>query len=220
MTDKSTPMDPQLAAYLLAHQPAEHPELSALRVRTAEHPEAMMQISVEQGHFLALLVKLMGARRVLEIGTFTGYSTLAMALALPVDGQLVACDVDPLAPAVGKPYWQRAGVASKIDLRIAPAMDTLRALLDSGFQDRFDLSFIDADKPGYDAYYEAALRLVRPGGLIVFDNMLQRGRVARLTELRPDTIAIRALNAKLAKDVRIDAVLLPIATGMTLARKR
>ena len=186
MGEKFTRINEGLYAYLLAHEPPEHEQLRALREYTRQLPDGRMQITPEQGHLLALLVRLMGAHRTLEIGTFTGYSALAVALALPASGQIVACDISDEWTSIGREYWQRAGVAEKIDLRIAPALGTL--LRDSNVKagpDQFDFAFIDADKPGYDAYYEAALRLVRPGGLIVLDNMLRRGRVADPTRTMP-----------------------------------
>jgi predicted O-methyltransferase YrrM len=179
-----------------------------------------MQITPEQGHLLALLVRLIGAQRVLEIGTFTGYSALAMALVLPADGCLTACDISEEWTGIARTHWQRAGVADKIYLRIAPALATLAQLEGEGGLDGFGLVFIDADKTGYDAYYEAALRLVRPGGLIVLDNMLRRGRVADPCDKEADTVALRNMNTKIAADERVDRVLLPIASGMTLARRR
>jgi len=178
-----------------------------------------MQIGSEQAHFLALLARLVEARRVLEIGTFTGTGALTFALALPADGKLVTCDLNEESLVVGHPYWERAGVAHKIERIVGPAPDTL-ARLERSEQGEFDLVFIDADKMAYDRYYEFALRLVRQGGLIVLDNMLQRGDVADPHNRDPRTIAIRALNAKIARDERVDRVLLPIADGMTLARRR
>ena len=207
----------RLHAYLLACEPPEHDELSGLRDRTKVLPTAYMQILPEQGHFLAFLVKLIGARRVLELGTFTGYSALAMALALPQDGQVVTCDVSEDSVAVGRPYWQRAGVADKIKTKIGPALTTLAELTNDA-ANSFDLAFIDADKPAYDSYYEFALRLVRSGGLIVLDNMFQRGEVTDPSNNDPRTAVVRALNAKIAGDERVDRVVLPIADGMTLAR--
>jgi predicted O-methyltransferase YrrM len=205
---------------MLAHEPPEHEELRALRQHTREMPDGRMQITQEQGHLLALLARLIAARRTLEIGTFTGYSALAVALALPADGQVVACDISEKWTSIAWPYWQRAGVAGKIELRIAPALDTLRQLESDGAVDAFDLAFIDADKTGYDDYYETALRLVRPGGAIVLDNMLRRGRVADPHEIDADTVSLRLLNTKIAGDGRVDRVLLPIGSGMTLARRR
>lgn len=179
-----------------------------------------MQIGPGQGQFLALLLKLLGARRVLEIGTFTGYSALWMALALPEDGKLIACDVSAAYTSIGRRSWQEAGVAHKIDLRIAPASETLRTLLAEGQAGSFDLAFIDADKEGYAGYYEQCLQLVRPGGLIAIDNVLWGGAVADDAAQDADTQALRALNARLHVDERIDLSLLPIGDGLTLARKR
>ena len=217
---KFTRVDDRLYAYMLAHEPPEHQQLRALREYTRQMPSGRMQITPEQGHLLALLVRLIGARRVLEIGTFTGYSGLAMALALPAAGRLVACDINEEWTGIAGAYWQRAGVADKIDLRIAPALTTLAQLEREGGLDGFDLVFIDADKTGYDSYYEAALRLVRPGGLILLDNMLRRGRVADPCDGEADTVAVRNMNTKIAADDRVDRVLLPIASGMTLVRRR
>jgi O-methyltransferase len=220
MRGKFTPVNSGLYDYLLAHQAPEHSELQSLRRKTLALPTAYMQISPEQGHLLGLLVRLIGARQCLEIGTFTGYSALAMALALPSDGKLVACDISETWTDIGRPHWQRAGVVGRIDLRLGPALDTLAEIERVDARDRFDLAFIDADKTGYDAYYESAQRLVRPNGLIVLDNMLRRGRVADPQDTDRDTVALRMLNAKIASDDRVQFVLLPIATGMTLARRR
>jgi predicted O-methyltransferase YrrM len=217
---KFTPVDDRLYAYLLAHEPCEHLHLRTLREYTQQMPSGRMQITPEQGHLLALLVRLVGARRVLEIGTFTGYSALAMALALPAAGRLIACDICEEWTGVARTYWRLAGVADRIDLRLAPALATLAQLEGEGGLDAFDLVFIDAEKTGYDAYYEAALRLVRPGGLIVLDNMLRRGRVADPCDGEADTVALRNMNTKIAADERVDRVLLPIASGMTFARRR
>ncbi len=205
--------------YVVEAHAAEHPELASLRESTGRMRNAGMQIAPEQGHFLAFLIHLTGARRALEVGTFTSYSALATALALPEDGSLVACDVSEEWTAIGRQHWKRAGVEAKIDLRIAPAAETLAALLEEGKAGTFDFAFIDADKPGYDAYYEACLRLVRIGGLIVFDNMLQGGHIVDPSWSEPGVESIRALNAKLVVDDRVDAVLLPVGDGMTLARR-
>ncbi len=172
---RTVPSD-QLIAYLLASQPPEHEELCKLRSLTQGLPRSIMQIAPEQGHFLAFLIKLMGARRVLELGTFTGYSAMAMALALPDDGRLITCDVNDETVSIGSAFWQRAGVTHKIEVRIGPALATLDQL-EREDGPSFDLIFIDADKPTYDRYYEAALRLARPGGMVVLDNMFQRGEV-------------------------------------------
>jgi predicted O-methyltransferase YrrM len=192
----------------------------ALRNDTARLPMAGMQISPEQGAFMQLLVKLTGVRRALEVGTFTGYSALVVAEALPADGKLIACDVSAEWTAVGRPHWQAAGVADKIELHLAPALTTLDGLLADGAAGSFDMAFIDADKSNYDAYYERALQLVRAGGLIGVDNTLWGGAVADTTRQDADTVAIRALNDKIHSDTRVDCVLLPIGDGLTLARKR
>lgn len=180
---------------------------------------AAMQISPEQGHLLQWLVRLTAARRVLEIGTFTGYSALAMALALPDDGRLVACDVSEEWTSIGRRHWADAGVADRIDLRIAPALDTLDAMVRDG-EAPFDLAFIDADKTNYDAYVDAGLQLVRPGGVIAVDNVLWGGSVADATRSEASTRAIRAVSMRIARDPRLDAITLPIGDGLTLARVR
>jgi O-methyltransferase len=218
MAEARVALDERLYAYLLNSEPPEHEQLRLLSERTRALPEARMQIAREQGHFLQFLVRLIGAHRILELGTFTGYSALAMALALPADGKMVTCDVSEPWSRVGRPHWRKAGVASNIDLKIGPAIATLDQLEREG--DVFDLMFIDADKEAYDSYYEIALRLVRAGGLIVFDNMFRLGRVADPKETDPDSVSIRRLNAKIAVDERVDRVLLPVADGMTLVRRR
>lgn len=198
----------------------ESKELSALRAETARHENANMQIAPEQGQLLQLLVELLGARNCLEIGTFTGYSALAVALVLPEDGRLVACDLSEEWTSVGKRYWAAAGQAHKIDLRLGPAADTLAALLTAHEEGRFDFVFIDADKTSYDTYYERALELLRPGGLVAIDNVLWNGSVIDAHDQSPDTRAIRALNEKIAEDPRITPCLVPVGDGLTLARKR
>lgn len=219
MARESIGLDQGLHEYIVKAHPPEHPVLTELREITATMPLAIMQIAPEQGAFLAFLLRMTGARNVLEIGTFTGYSALAMALALPPDGRIVACDVSDEWTSVGRTHWQKAGVADKIDLRLAPALETLAALLEEGVADHFDLAFIDALKTEYDGYYEACLKLVPVGGLLVLDNMLQQGDVADPGQTGASVEAIRALNAKIAADERVDAVLLPIGDGMTLARR-
>ena len=211
--------DDALYDYALAHTLREHPEQTALRAATASHPLAMMQIAPEQGQFMALLAKTIGARRAIEIGVFTGYSALSVALALPADGRLVACDISDENVRIGVPFWQRAGVAGKIDVRIAPAAETLRAMVAAGEAGGHDFVFIDADKTGYDVYYELALVLLRRGGMVVVDNTLWGGAVARPAE-SAETRALQALNTKIHGDERVDMVLLPFSDGVTLARKR
>jgi predicted O-methyltransferase YrrM len=191
-----------------------------LRKETARLPNGGMQIGPDQGALLALLVRTLGARNAIEVGTFTGYSALAVAAALPEGGRLVACDVSEEWTAVGRRYWAEAGVADRIDLRLGPAAKTLQALLRERGEGSFDFMFIDADKTSYDAYYEAGLKLVRPGGIIALDNMIWGGRVADPAENEPDTVALRALNAKIAADRRVDACLATIGDGVMLARRR
>lgn len=220
MIEKFTRIDERVYAYLLDHQPPEHPVLSELRSLTDGLAEAKMQSTVEQGHFLALLVKLIAARRVLEIGTFTGTSALAVALALPERGSVTTCDVSQEWCDIGRSFWARADVADRIDFRLGPARDTLASIERTSGINQFEIAFIDADKTGYDVYYEACLRLVRPGGLIILDNTLRRGRVADARDVEEDTEAHRVMNRKIAMDERVDRVLLPIASGMTLARRR
>jgi len=197
----------------------ETPLQRRLRDETAKLPNAGMQIGSDQGAFLALLVRLTGARRALEIGTFTGYSALAVAAALPADGQLTCCDVSDEWTQVARRYWREAGVAGRIDLRLAPAADTLRDLLRESGPDSFDFAFIDADKTGYDGYYEACLTLLRPGGLMAFDNTLWSGAVADPAQTDPDTAALRTLNLKARDDSRVTSCLVSIGDGVLLARK-
>lgn len=219
MSHRTLNLDDALYDYLLAHSLREHPEQVALRKATADHPHANMQISPEQGQLMSLLVKLIGARHTIEVGTFTGYSALAVALALPADGRVLACDISAEYTSIGRPFWQRAGVADKIELVIAPAAATLDARIAAGEGDRYDFAFIDADKTGYDAYYERCLQLIRAGGLIAIDNTLWGGDVARPAH-DDDTRALQVLNDKLHHDDRVDMALLPIGDGLTLARKR
>lgn len=195
--------------------------LGALRRQTWELPAGRaMQVQAEEGQFLALLVKLVGARRIVEIGTFTGYSTLCMARALPDDGELITLDIEERWPAIGAEFWKRAGVADRIQVRIGPAADTLEDLTAGYGPASFDLAFVDADKSGYPAYCEAALGLLRPGGLLVVDNTLYFGRVVDPAATDAETEGVRALNARLCSDERVDISLLPVADGITLARKR
>ncbi|MDH4131487.1 MAG: class I SAM-dependent methyltransferase [Gemmatimonadota bacterium] len=220
MSRQTLTLDERLYRYLLEHSLREPDVLRRLREETAAHPKAEMQIAPEQGQFMALLVRLMGARRVLEVGVFTGYSSLAMALALPEDGRLVACDISEEFTAVARRYWREAGVESRVELRLGPAVETLDALLAAGEAGRFDLAFLDADKESYDVYYERSLELLRPGGLVILDNMLQDGQVADPAVATPPVVAVRQLNDKLLRDERVDLTLLPVADGLTLARKR
>lgn len=220
MTNKTITLTDTLYDYVLNVSLREPALLARLREETARDPLARMQIAPEQGQFMALLVQLMGAKKALEIGVFTGYSSLCVALALPSDGALIACDISDEWTAVARRYWAEAGVAHKIELRIAPALATLDELLHSGHAQTFDFAFIDADKTGYDAYYERTLQLLRPGGLIILDNMLRGGRVADPAIHDEDTRAIHLLNEKLHHDPRIALSLLPVADGLTLALKR
>jgi predicted O-methyltransferase YrrM len=219
MSNRSINLDDRLYQYLLDVSLREHPVLTELRDATRGHPRAGMQIAPEQGQFMAMLVKLLGAKKTLEIGVFTGYSSLATALALPEDGLIVACDVNEEYTNIGRRHWARAGVAHKIDLRLAPAMQTLDALIEGGHSGSFDFAFIDADKTSYDAYYERCLALLRTGGLIAIDNVLWDGEVA-LASSDPDTVALQQLNLKLHRDERVDLSMLPLGDGLTLARKR
>jgi len=220
MSNRSIALDDTLYHYLLDHTLREHPVLAELRHANLTHPRRSMQIAPEQGQLMALLVKLTGARRTLEIGVFTGYSALCVALALPEDGQMVACDANADYAQTARAYWQRAGVAHKIDLRIAPASETLAALVAEGQAGTFDFAFIDADKESYDTYYEYALQLLHPGGLVVIDNVLWSGRVAQSGAADADTRALQRLNVKLHGDERIDLSMIPVGDGLTLARKR
>jgi len=194
--------------------------LKRLREETQQLPQGGMQISPEQGQLMAFLVKLIGAKRTLEVGTFTGYSSLCVAMALPEDGRLVACDISDEWTKVARRYWAEAGVASKIDLRLAPGADSLAAMIEAGETESFDFAFIDADKSKYDTYYELSLQLLRPGGMMALDNMLRGGAVADPTRQDEDTSAIRALNEKIHADARVDMCLVPIGDGLTLVRKR
>jgi len=215
MAGRAPLLPPKVARYLHEHSVREAPILRELRAATASVPHSGMQIGADQGQFMALLVKLMGARRCLEIGTYTGYSALAVALALPGDGSIVCCDVSEEWTAVGKPFWKKAGVAHKIDLRIGPALETLKML-----KGPLDFVFIDADKPNYINYYERCLELLRAGGLIAVDNVLWSGEVANDRIKDPLTVALRRFNDHVYKDERVDLAMLSIGDGVTLAFKR
>lgn len=215
MSTQSIGLSEKLHTYLVANGVKETPEQVALREVTANHPQSNMQISPEQGAFMQLLLRLMGAKRCLEIGTFTGYSALSMALVLPEDGTILCCDISEEFVSIGRPFWESAGIAEKVDVRIGPASRTLRALVDSDIEP-FDFAFIDADKPGYADYYELCLQLVRPGGLIAIDNTLWGGSVADETATDEDTVAIRKLNALVHQDSRVFSTLVPVGDGLTL----
>lgn len=220
MSRRTITLTEPLYEYLLGVSLREADILKELREETARHSRASMQIAPDQGQFMALLVRLMGARRTIEIGVFTGYSALAVAMALPEDGRMIACDVSEEYTSIARRYWRKAGVEHKIDLRIAPAIETLDALLEEGQEGAIDFGFVDADKENYEEYVERVLRLLRPGGLILVDNVLRSGEVADPSITNPETSAIRALNAKLYRDPRIDLSMVPIGDGLTLARKR
>lgn len=220
MSNQTLGLNSQITEYLRSISVREADVLQQLRQETAQQPMARMQIAPEQGQFMALLVQLIGAKKVLEVGVFTGYSSLVMALALPPEGKMVACDVSQEYTAIARRYWQQAGVADKISLHIAPALETLEKLLTQGEAGTFDFAFIDADKSNYDNYYEMALKLVRPGGLIAIDNVLWGGAVADEAVQDNRTKKIRALNQKLYQDERVNLSLVPIADGLTLAMKR
>jgi caffeoyl-CoA O-methyltransferase len=220
MTDRRLQITDEIHRYLLAHSVREPEVLARLRAATASLPQAQMQIGPEQGQLMGLLARLVGAKRCIEIGVFTGYSSLAVALALPEDGRILACDVSEEWTAIARRFWREAGVEHKIDLKLQPATRTLEQLLAAGESGRYDFAFIDADKPSYDTYYELLLQLLRPGGLIALDNTLWSGHVADPNNRDPNTVALRALNDKLHRDERVDLSLLPVGDGLTLARKR
>lgn len=221
MANRTITLTDPLHDYMLDVSLREPAVMGDLRKETAKLEERGMQMSPDQAQFMQMLVKLVGAKRALEVGTFTGYSALAVALALPEDGELVACDVSEEWTSIGKPFWARAGVAAKIDLRLGPAVDTLREMVgDPDQHASFDFAFIDADKTNYKHYYEAALKLVRPGGLITVDNVLWGGGVIDSSRRDESTLAIRELNRMIHADDRVDVSLVPIGDGVTLARKR
>jgi predicted O-methyltransferase YrrM len=220
VSNRTIALTDALHEYLLAVSLREPPLLRELRAETASLPKANMQIAPEQGQFMALLVRLAGARRCLEIGVFTGYSSLSVALALPDDGRIVACDVSEEWTSMARRYWRAAGVEHRIDLRLAPALETLDGLIASGERGSYDLVFIDADKARYADYYERSLELLRAGGLVVVDNTLWSGRVLDPAMTDADTVALRSFNERLHADERIDLSLVPIGDGLTLARKR
>lgn len=220
MTTRTITLDDRLYDYLLAHSLRETAAMRELRALTAEMSMSRMQIAPEQGQFMALLVELIGARRIIEIGTFTGYSALCMAQALPPGGRITCCDISTEWTDIARDFWQRAGVSDSIELRIAPALQTLDALLDDDAAGSFDIAFVDADKANYPEYFERCLALVRAGGLILFDNTLWNGAVADPSDQSDDTQGIRRLNEQLHADQRVSISLVPIGDGLTLARKR
>jgi predicted O-methyltransferase YrrM len=220
MSGKFLPLTERIYEYMQAVSLREPDVLRRLREETARLPMARMQISPEQGQFMSLLIQLMNARKTLEVGVFTGYSSLCVALALPPEGRVVACDISEEWTQIARRYWEEAGVAGKVTLRIAPALETLDKLVADGQAGTFDFAFIDADKGNYAGYYERALELVRVGGLVAIDNVLWSGRVAHPEDEEPDTAAIRAFNERLHGDERVTLSLIPIADGLTLALKR
>ncbi len=220
MSNIHLPITPELWDYISKVSRREPDVLRRLREETASHPNSRMQIAPEQGQFMALLVRLLGARRTLEIGVFTGYSSTSVALALPEDGRLIACDINKETTALARRCWREAGVEDKIELRLAPALETLDTLISERQAGAFDFAFIDADKGNYDRYYERVLTLLRPGGLAAIDNVLWHGQVVDPADREPDTLTIRAFNEKLHHDNRVWLSLIPIADGLTLACKR
>jgi caffeoyl-CoA O-methyltransferase len=220
MSTRTTEVTDAVWRFLLDHTVREPDVLSALRRETEKLPEGRMQISPEQGRFMAFLVELIGARRCLEIGVFTGYSSTVTALALPEDGRVIACDVSEEYTRAARQAWAKAGVEHKVELRLGPADATLQALLDQGAAETFDFAFVDADKENYDLYYERCLALLRPGGLLAVDNALWGGKVADPSAQEETTRAIRALDVKACADPRVSASLVPIGDGLLLVRKR
>lgn len=220
MSPKSVSMSDQLHNYLVEQGMREPPVLAELRERTSQHPQAGMLLAPEQGQLMGLLLQLLGAKRTLDVGTFTGYSSLVAALNLPADGQVIACDVNASDTDIAREFWDKAEVADKVDLRLAPAIETLDNLLENGEAASFDFAFIDADKGNYISYFQRCLELVRQGGIIAVDNTLWSGRVADSDNNQNSTQNIRAFNSYVHGEVRVEMVLLPIGDGLTLTRKK
>ena len=220
MSDSTINLTPMLYAYLLKNSLREPKVLQALREQTHKMSMGHMQISPEQGQFMRLLIELLGARKTLDIGVFTGYSALSVALALPEEGRVIACDINVEWTKIARRFWEKASVTGKIDLRLAPALETLQQLLDQNEAGTYDFAFIDADKVNYPVYYEQVLSLLRAGGILIIDNVLLGGKVADGQVTDKNTTVIRALNAKLLQDERISLSMLPLRDGLTLARKR
>ena len=220
MNTRSFSLPENVERYIVDTTLRDHPVLRDLREETAQLPGAGMQTGADQVQFLQLLVRLIGARRCIEVGVYTGYSALGVALALPADGKIIACDINEEYTAVARRYWERAGVAGKIDLRLAPATQTLDTLIREGREGLYDFAYIDADKPGYDEYYERLLKLIRANGVIAIDNVLWHGDVANPESDDSNTQALRKLNEKIGRDQRVDASLLSIGDGLMIVRKR
>lgn len=217
---RSIGLKPELYDYLLSVSPPEHPLLARLREETVGMPGAGMQIGRDQGALFQLLVHALGVKRYLEVGVYTGYSSLSVGLALPPDGQITACDISPDYTAVARRYWTEAGIDGRVDLRLGPAAETLKGLIAAGRSGTYDLAFVDADKTGYAGYHEQVLTLLRPGGLVAYDNVLWGGSVIDSADQSDDTRALRDFNRTLAKDKRISMTMLPVGDGVTLAVKR
>jgi predicted O-methyltransferase YrrM len=220
VSNRSKGLSDELYAYMVHVGAREHPLLARLRDETAKLPQHDMQIAPEQGAFMAILVELMGARKTIELGTFTGYSSLAVALALPPEGRIVCCDISEEWTSIARRYWQEAGVADRVDLRLGPALETLDRLIKDGEEGTFDFAFVDADKTGYPDYHERLMQLIRPGGLVVYDNVFWGGDVADPSVQDPSVEAVRTLNERLRTDERVTVSMIPVADGLTLARKR
>ncbi len=220
MSSRTLPLTDELRAYLLRVGVREPALLAELRAETAELPQSNMQICPEQGALMTMLTQLLGAARVLEVGTFTGYSSTAMAMALPDHGRITCCDLSDEWTSIARRYWERAGVAHKVELRLGPALETLDVLLAEGRAGVYDLAFVDADKENYAGYHERCLELLRPGGAVLYDNVLWGGSVLNEDDDRESTVAVRALNERLASDERVDVVMVPIGDGLTICRKR